>query len=128
MNEFITKEENKFLEEALKSNHPLKEIKTVISIILDRKEKEPKYIGKTDTEGNKIYANSSIVEFTMNYTDGCLPEKARGVFVYNNDTCSYDIVCEWEEKFAHNSFWVGKAIDFKIIDTIQENKLGLINE
>ena len=82
------------------------------------------YIGKTDDtpEQNKIYADCSIVDYLMVFTDGCKPERYRGVFKYNNKTCSYDIVNDRMEQLAINSFWVDKATDFKVIGTLQENE------
>ena len=92
------------------------------------------YIGKTDIEGNKIYADSSIVEFDYIYieTIGKQSDKARvkGYFTFNNDTLAYDLI------FFHNwidsmpNYWFNmhmkkedarRASNFKIIDTLQEN-------
>ncbi len=74
------------------------------------------YIGKTDINGNKIYADSSIVEFNI------LDSKYRGFFTYNSARLRYEIEISSKESIIYD----GGVKDFKIIDTIQENKLGLI--
>lgn len=80
------------------------------------------YIGKTDINDKKIYAESSIVEFLFN--DGTV--YTRGYFVFNKKFLSY-FVYDLEDKkhYKFNNF-ISNYI--KIIDTIQENKLGLIKE
>ena len=79
------------------------------------------YIGKTDIDGNKIYADCSIVEYLMTYTDDSEPETKKGVFIYNKNTLSYDIENKIAEQLAINSFWVSRASNFKVIGTLQEN-------
>jgi len=90
------------------------------------------YIGKTDVEGNKIYVDSSIVEFVLSGSRKNF--KATGYFYFFNGDLSYEFKClaidgkklevprtdiNWRDAY-------GKTI--KIIDTIQENKLGLIGD
>lgn len=74
-------------------------------------------IGIEDINNNPIYADCSIVEFEY------LGDKYKGYFRYNNNFARYDLVllsqkdtCVIDDNFQN----------FKIIDTIQENKLGLI--
>jgi hypothetical protein len=85
------------------------------------------YIGKTDIEGNKIYADSSIVEFSI-FKDNDLeifPDKEtmKGYFTFNSNSLSYSIrtLDDSHENFdfisVHN-----RIVDLKIIDTLQENK------
>jgi len=91
-------------------------------------DKENDYIGKTDINGKKIYADSSIVEFDFRGFGEHKSSRYHGVVVWNSDRCRYDI-----KTFSHEDefvFDLGKCTDridnIKIIDTIQENKLGLI--
>lgn len=84
------------------------------------------YIGKTDTEGNKIYADCSIVELDYYYgMSGHVKEK--GYFTYNNETLGYSIqLLNKSEKLTSFTGLAHKIDNLKIIGTIQENKLGLI--
>lgn len=84
------------------------------------------HIGKTDINGKKIYAESSILRINH-----FIDNKGKQHYVYRK--------VSWSEKY---SAWVVKTLDDKeewlyyvvernaknleIIDTIQENKLGLI--
>ena len=86
------------------------------------------YISKTDIEGNKIYADSSILRIP-HFVD----EDKKQHYVYRKIT--------WSEKY---SAWIAKTLDdenewmyfvleknaeeIRIIDTLQENKLGLIGD
>jgi len=86
------------------------------------------YIGKTDDtpEQNKIYADCSIVEFERGHNT------FYAYFEFNKKYLRYDICI-----FAYNNikdaeitktdFFCWSDERFKIIDTIQENKLGLLN-
>tara|TARA_R110000868_G_scaffold93996_1_gene259803 strand:- start:174 stop:557 length:384 start_codon:yes stop_codon:yes gene_type:complete len=100
--------------------------KELVNQIYDEIDDEKLYIGLKDVEDNKIYADSSIVEFEY------IKSKHKGYFTWNNKTLSYDImVIDWNFKILKNySAPIGyshlKMKNFKIIDTIQENKLGLI--
>jgi len=86
-----------------------------------------KYIGKTDIEGNKIYADSSIVEFDFKGFGETESAKYKGFIKYNKERFRYDI-----EVFSHGDkdgdnyiFDLGKCIhrieNIKIIGTLQEN-------
>ena len=92
-------------------------------------------IGKTDIDGNKIYADCSIVEFRA------VGRKAVGYFTYDSETLRMrinilDINYNDMGYLSHVEdiiildrkvdYFSRKMSDFKIIDTIQENKLGLI--
>ena len=84
------------------------------------------YIGKTDIEGNKIYADSSIVEFNMSGSKKNF--KATGFFTFNKKNLSYEFVCFKIDKKKLNSCrydidWRNAYKDtFKIIGTLQEDK------
>jgi hypothetical protein len=80
------------------------------------------YIGKTDTEGNKIYADCSIVEYLITYTDDCKAEIKRGIFTFNKYTSSFYIQNEAKQELATNGFWIKRASNFKVIGTLQEDK------
>jgi len=92
------------------------------------------YIGLKDINDNKIYADSSIVYFKEPYNGSEL----KGAFTWCNETFRYKIrIIQGTGRFQEGtvqemmkeSRWCGlvhKFVDYKIIDTIQENKLGLI--
>ncbi len=92
------------------------------------------FIGKTDIEGNKIYADSSIVEFEdkslvweKEYSKQ-VTRKHKGFFKYSREKLAY-MVCVFDEdlRVVEWCFYYEKELfNIKIIDTIQENKLGLI--
>jgi len=75
------------------------------------------YIGKTDIEGKKIYADSSIVEFRF---DDFL---YKGYFVYNTITLRYDVRTYHKHTNSYElyTYDIDAMSDFKIIDTLQEN-------
>ena len=96
-------------------------------------ELEKKDIGLKDINGKSIYANSSIVEFTNDNNK----KQYQGYFkydLYHQRMFFWFLCCVRDNK----SFgYLGEGLDrveylpcamtnFKIIDTIQENKLGLI--
>jgi len=81
------------------------------------------YIGKTDIEGNKIYADSSIVEFCFFTDDG------DGNMIFNGKHIAYFSFDEVElVYFLEDNSGVGYEFDntemknFKIIGTLQKNK------
>ena len=91
------------------------------------------YIGKTDINGKKIYADCSIVEFDFRYIEICdlEPWKLVGYFKFNINTLRYEIKIldiKNENKIAWRSLDYDEDLmsNIKIIDTVQENKLGLI--
>lgn len=81
-----------------------------------------KDIGLKDINGKSIYADSSIVEFEYK----ALQTKVKGYFKYSNITLGYHL--HLLEGFIGRAFRFDYEYmyNFKIIDTIQENKLGLI--
>jgi len=85
-----------------------------------------KDIGIKDINNNPIYVDCSIVEFKVEIDTGVknkpLIKTYQGYFYFDKSRLSYLI------KTDRGIFNVCSAIDgnFKIIDTIQENKLGLI--
>lgn len=88
------------------------------------------YIEKDDIEGNKIYADSSIVEFDrMSMNNPELEEGVIAYIAYDNNRCCYDLCFGLEKdapRISISDFTPFLRSEFKIIDTIQENKLGLI--
>lgn len=79
-------------------------------------------IGLKDINGKNIYADSSIVEFKNSQ----LWNKYNGIFFYNKEKLCYQI--KIIDGIRNNEIipYDRYCSDFKIIDTIQENKLGLI--
>jgi len=89
------------------------------------------YIGKTDIEGEKIYADSSVVEFEFRLFDDEDYKTLKGYFSYNSEYCLYEL----REPYAKNSYMIyylkdGDLKNLKIIGTLQEDKhlLGEYNE
>jgi len=89
------------------------------------------YISKKDINNKKIYADCSIVEFAHryvkdDYSHDCI---LRGVFTYSEDKLCYVIELLPNDIYKVNflSFNENSGL-FQIIDTIQENKLGLIKQ
>ena len=82
------------------------------------------YIGLKDIEDKKIYADSSIVEF--NVIDET--KKQIGYFSFDQTILSYVIELLPKPRGGTIAYkYSGWTIqNIKIIDTIQENKLGLI--
>lgn len=89
------------------------------------------YIGKTDINNKKIYADCSIVEFSVCSLEPFSKKKQTkriGKVRYCNSTCAYEIVVINMSRIEYYDF-SGMAFeisDIKVIDTIQENKLRLI--
>ncbi len=83
------------------------------------------YIGLKDIEDDKIYADSSIVEFehfTQTYIVTFHFDLSElKYFTRVLSTSDKGVEIGYEREYS-----VIKECDFKIIDTIQENKLGLI--
>ena len=79
--------------------------------------------GLLDINGEKIHALSSIVEFEYPLSNGKY-EKTKGYFYLNKKTLRYNI----NVFIGNKTIWYYKESmrNFKIIDTIQENKKGLI--
>lgn len=83
-----------------------------------------------DVEGNKIYADSSIVEFNLSTRQGELT--FRGHYSSCESSLGY-IIKPFDDSFlkkfgvlAFGNVWFNEINNIRIIDTIQENKLGLI--
>lgn len=79
-------------------------------------------IGLKDINGKSIYADSSIVEFNNSQ----LWNKYNGIFFYNKERLCYQIRIIDGTRNSEIIPYDRYCSDFKIIDTIQENKLGLI--
>ena len=92
--------------------------------LLDYIELEKNDIGLKDTNGKSIYANSSIVEW-------CHPQGNiyNGYFKWNQKELCYEVITI-DSNDNYNGiklkFFYLQMNNLKIIDTIQENKLGLI--
>jgi len=92
------------------------------------------HIGKTDINNEKIYADCSIFEFAFKGFGEVFAESYIGYFVWNDFRLRYDIkIINKSDKDGDSYiFDYGKCLpniinnEFKIIDTLQENKLGLI--
>jgi len=96
------------------------------------------YIEKTDIEGNKIYANCSVFEFEV--IEGCYCDileiacecehsKRVGYFSYNDNNAMYEIKSKQNEDFNRIfNLYRDRIKNIKIIDTIQQNKLGLYGD
>ena len=87
-------------------------------------------VGLEDISNNKIYDDSSIVEFELIINPVCrtVVLNRKGVFKYDKDLCAYIIECIDEDRILIFSTSFKHIKNIKIIDTIQENKLGLIKE
>lgn len=81
-------------------------------------------VGLKDINNNKIYADCSIVEFQWANRFRNI-QTDWGVFKYDLDYLQYLI---YEENEDINKSSIKEVFNIKIIDTIQENKLGLIKE
>lgn len=91
--------------------------------------KAMQYIGKKDINNQKIYADCSIVEFEIILRDAdgkvVYKNKNTGYFTYRKDLLRYVIkYTSCEERGI--KLYSDHITNLKIIDTIQENKLGLI--
>lgn len=103
------------------------------NICLDNEGSIFPYIGKKDINDKKIYSGSSIVEFEYCYEDYGWQDFV-GYFYYDSDLLQYRLKCyetNTDSDFKKGSLYVmtfekSRTRNFKIIDTIQENKLGLI--
>jgi hypothetical protein len=126
MNEFIVWDEDleRFQnEDGLLLNENLK-VCNSMGELLEEKIYKPLFgIGLTDIDGKKIYADCSIVEFE--FGTGGEYHKMTGYFSYNNQTLRYEIKDVNKREAIY--LWTGYIEkEIKIIDTVQENKLGLI--
>ena len=80
-------------------------------------------VGLEDISNNKIYADCSIVEFQWVNGFGNI-QTDWGVFKYDLDYMQYLI---YEENEDINKSSIKEVFNIKIIDTIQKNKLGLMD-
>ena len=81
------------------------------------------YIGKTDINNKKIYADCSVVEFS--YINCDEEHIVKAYFTWDEEYLKYilDPIQGYNSTIEYEPF---KFLNMKIIDTIQENKLGLI--
>ena len=125
MNDFINKEKEKEIInqvlDFLYCDIPSIPISEYLEDEIKNINKNYKDIGLKDINGKSIYADSSIVEFKnidSNYT---------GYFTFDLVKLCYKIIVldikSVRKEFIFNS---NNIENIKIIDTIQENKLGLI--
>jgi hypothetical protein len=87
-------------------------------VLLDEDSYKPFfYIGLTDIDGKKIYADCSIVEFDDEVKSKAYVRMRNYAYeFYFFESGGYTKICDFNLEKTR----------FKIIDTIQENKLGLI--
>jgi hypothetical protein len=86
-------------------------------------------IGLKDIDGKIIYADSSIVEFMFYEFFKNNPHNKRqltGYFKWSQKNLCYGIQVLNDKEIIGFSYDCEMVDSFKIIDTIQENKLGLI--
>lgn len=84
------------------------------------------YIGKTDINGKKIYADCSIVEFDCKIW-GTTIEKPKGYFEFNKDTLRY-VICAFSNSGIRRIAFDNEYVkNLKIIDTIQEREARNVN-
>jgi len=101
-------------------------IKEGLKMLYDDLKKEESYIGKTDINNKKIYAGRSIVEFEFTKDRFTPKRKAIGYYTYNSLELSFMIKL-LDDKNEENYLYRFTGAT-KIIDTIQENKLGLYGD
>ena len=87
-----------------------------IKELLDYIELEKNDIGLKDINGKSIYADSSIVEYGIQ----------KWKVIYNVFQMSYELECVSNKSLSNMRLTGAYQNQLKIIDTIQENKLGLI--
>lgn len=134
MNDFIVwdVDNNKFLDNELFENQIFRDTKGNVcwfsykGINKVDNYKAFDYIEKNDIEGNKIYANSSIVGFELDWTSRNISREQKGYFSYNPDYACYDWVDLTNNRIVRLGVHFNHLKNIKIIDTIQQNKLGLI--
>jgi len=80
------------------------------------------YIGKTDINNKEIYADCSILEFTYFSSSGWVDEV--GYFKWDDENLRYEVHLEYEKETVPFNPLYFDAME--VVDTIQENKLGLI--
>jgi len=84
-------------------------------------------IGLKDVNNLDVIPDCSIFEFEHKYLDSNI--QRYGYFHYNNELTRYDIITRYISKNENLQWPIVHSNDIKnikIIDTIQENKLGLI--
>ena len=134
MNEFIAWDKDKkyFLTEWEKDKITLKIVRDCIALGDMARYTFHDYIEKKDINNKKIYAEKSIFEFDLvelNIADEetGVRNKYNGYFKYDIDTLSYVIFFDRGNKFLDRIVYCPSRIqNIKTVDTIQENKLGLI--
>lgn len=90
------------------------------------------YIGKTDIDSNKIYADSSIVEFDviqnchcniLEIECECVPNKRIGYFSYNENRLCYELLAksfkDWKRIFIFDRDTIS---NLKVIGNLQQHK------
>lgn len=87
------------------------------------------YIGKKDINGNKIYADCSIVQMEWKDNRYSKAKKEYGYFSENKEKHCLEFIiianCKQVKKINFVNH-IDFILSLKIIDTIQKNKLGLI--
>jgi len=103
-------------------------ITTMIRQIFKEFELEKKDTELKDIDGKSIYADSSVFEFDFYLNmDKC--DKLIGYFYFNDEIKAFNIkVLDNEISEIGYAKYYKIIKNFKIIDTIQENKLNLIED
>lgn len=100
----------------------LEELKTYI-------DKEKNDTGLKDINDKPIYADSSIVELKViinGYRKQSYTRTLKGSFEFNEEDLRYEINIYGESDYVCIWYDPVNMSNLKIIDTIQENKLGLV--
>jgi len=123
MNEFIVWDKRyRVFRKLLKIDFELGLYFCIDTVVPFEKGELVKDIGIKDINGKSIYANSSIVEFEW----GQDRHNIIGYFAFNKEYLSYEIIMLNTQKGKSMCYAPHNCFNLKIIDTIQENKLGLI--
>jgi len=123
MDEYITwSDELKQFDDNITLKELLKDVCETWDVYEVEEGKYFRNIGLKDINGKNIYADSSIVEFNNSQ----LWNKYNGIFFYNKERLCYQIRIIDGVRNSEIIPYDIYCSDFKIIDTIQENKLGLV--
>jgi len=86
-----------------------------------------KFSGIKDKNNKKIFVNSSIIKF--NYILDMKNITLIGNIIFNQKKAKYEIkLLDLNTPYYYIDFNIEKTYNVKIIDNIQEDKLGLIKE
>lgn len=133
MNELISEQKEKEIInqvlQFLDSDEPINDISEFLEDEIRNINKNHRDIGLKDINGKNIYADSSIVEFELNINKEEV--KIIGYFSYIKEELRYEFYQHFKQREKFIKTYLSPIDsrltgEFKIIDTIRENKLGLI--